>query len=98
MIIFAFEADKILQAGFGTEIELLSHWKNVVEAVEFFDKEYWLMIICDSGSESKPYIGVNFVDKWKLSTVINISISQFNELNFVFFTCLVLHLDLYQMI
>lgn len=56
------------------------------------------MIISNSGSESKPYVGVNSVDKWELSTVINEGISQFDEFDFVFFTCLALHLDLYQMI
>jgi len=76
----------------------LSHWEYVVEAVEFFDKKYRLVIISNSGSESKPYVGVNSVDKWELSTVINKGISQLDEFDFVFFTCLVLHLDLVQMI
>lgn len=54
------------------------------------------MIISNSWSESEPDIGVYSVDKRKLSTVVDISVSQFDEFDFVFLTSFVLHLDMYQ--
>lgn len=54
------------------------------------------MIISNSGSEPETNVGINSVNKWELSTVINVCVSQFDEFDFVFLTFLVLHLDLYQ--